>query len=146
MRLEKAIDSIDDQNIVLAACGKGELMPTSKKLVWNGPINHEELGWFYSAIDVFAFPTFFEGCCTAIVEAIACGCPIITSDRSFNYEICDKNNSILIEPTDIEAMKNAILEIKNDKNRQEEMSKSSLKKAKNLSLDIKAKKMIDFMK
>lgn len=146
LRLEKAIDSIDDQNIVLAACGKGELMPTSKKLVWNGPINHEELGWFYSAIDVFAFPTFFEGCCTAIVEAIACGCPIITSDRSFNYEICDKNNSILIEPTDIEAMKNAILEIKNDKNRQEEMSKSSLKKAKNLSLDIKAKKMIDFMK
>lgn len=146
LRLEKAIDSIDDQNIVLAACGKGELMPTSKKLVWNGPINHEELGWFYSAIDVFAFPTFFEGCCTAIVEAIACGCPIITSDRSFNYEICDKNNSILIEPTDIEAMKNAILEIKNDKNRREEMSKSSLKKAKNLSLDIKAKKMIDFMK
>lgn len=146
LRLEKAIDSIDDQNIVLAACGKGELMPTSKKIVWNGPINHEELGWFYSAIDVFAFPTYFEGCCTAIVEAIACGCPIITSDRSFNYEICDKNNSILIEPSDIEAMKNAILEIKNDKNRQEEMSKSSLKKAKNLSLDIKAKKMIDFMK
>lgn len=146
LRLEKAIDSIDDQNIVLAACGKGELMPTSKKIVWNGPINHEELGWFYSAIDVFAFPTYFEGCCTAIVEAIACGCPIITSDRSFNYEICDKNNSILIEPSDIEAMKNAILEIKNDKNRQEEMSKSSLKMAKNLSLDIKAKKMIDFMK
>lgn len=146
LRLERAIDNIDDPDIVLAACGKGECDPTSKKLVWKGPINHEDLAWFYSALDVFAFPTYFEGCCTAIVEAIACGCPIISSDRSFNHEICDKDNSILIDPDDIQAMQNAIILLKNDSCRRMEMSRASLEKAKDLSLDIKAKKLIEFMR
>lgn len=145
LRLEKAIDGITDNNVVLAACGKGKCAPKSKKLVWNGPINHEDLAWFYSALDVFAFPTYFEGCCTAIVEAMACGCPIISSDRSFNYEICDQYNSILIDPDDISAMRKAILTLKNDENIQISMSKASLIKSKDLSLDKKAKKMIEFM-
>ena len=145
LRLQKAIDNINDENVVLAACGKGECNPTSDKLVWNGPINHEELSWFYSSLDVFAFPTYFEGCCTAIVEAIACGCPIISSNRSFNDEICNSKNSILLDPDDIQAMQNSILSIKRDKGKQFEMSKSSLEKAKDLSLNIKAIKMINFM-
>lgn len=145
LRLEKAIDGITDNNVVLAACGKGKCAPKSKKLVWNGPINHEDLAWFYSALDVFAFPTYYEGCCTAIVEAMACGCPIISSDRSFNYEICDESNSILIEPDDISAMRKAILTLKNDENIQISMSKASLRKSKDLSLDKKATKMIEFM-
>ena len=145
LRLEKAIDGITDNNVVLAACGKGKCSPESKKLVWNGPINHEDLAWFYSALDVFAFPTYYEGCCTAIVEAMACGCPIISSDRSFNYEICDESNSILIEPDDISAMRKAILTLKNDENIQISMSKASLRKSKDLSLDKKATKMIEFM-
>ena len=145
LRLEKAIDGITDNNVVLAACGKGKCSPESKKLVWNGPINHEDLAWFYSALDVFAFPTYYEGCCTAIVEAMACGCPIISSDRSFNYEICDESNSILIEPDDISAMRKAILTLKNDENIQISMSKASLRKSIDLSLDKKATKMIEFM-
>lgn len=145
LRLERAIDSINDDEIVLAACGKGECMPKSNKLVWRGPINHKDLSWFYSALDVFAFPTYYEGCCTAIVEAIACGCPIISSDRSFNYEICDKSNSILIEPDDVNEMKNAIILLKNNRIKRENMIESSIQKSRDLSLDIKAKKMIKYM-
>lgn len=142
LRLQQAIDSIDDEQIVFAAVGKGEGEPTSRRCVLKGPINHSELGWFYSAIDVFAFPTYFEGCCTAIVEAIACGCPIITSDREFNYDICDKSNAILIEPDDIAGMANAIKYLKNNTQVRRELSNGSVEKSKNLSLDDKAQKMI----
>lgn len=144
LRLERAIDEIEDKDVVLAACGKGRIGPTSKKLVWNGTINHKDLGDFYSALDVFAFPTYNEGCCTAIVEAIACGCPIISSDRSFNYEICDKTNSILIDPDDIQAMKEAIMELKRDPDRRNLLSKGSLEKGKELSLDDKAARLIQY--
>lgn len=145
LRLQKAIDEIADESIVFAAVGKGEKVPTSKKCVWTGPINHKELAWFYSSIDVFAFPTYNEGCCTAIVEAIACGCPIISSDRSFNYEICDETNSLLIEPDDIDAMKENIIKIKNDKELRMKLSSGSLEKAKELSLDNKAQRVLQYM-
>ena len=145
LRLEKAVDMIEDADVCFAACGKGECVPTSSKCVWTGPINHEELAFFYSALDVFAFPTYNEGCCTAIVEAIACGCPIISSDRSFNYEICQANNSILIDPDDINAMKNSILYLKNNPKEREKLSCGSLEIAKGLSLDEKAKKIIDYI-
>ena len=144
LRLEKAIDGIDDEDIVLAACGKGKMSPTTEKLVWKGPINHKDLGFFYSALDVFAFPTYNEGCCTAIVEAIACGCPIISSDRSFNKEICDETNSILIEPDDIHAMKESILALKNNPEYRNKLSMGSLAKGKELSLDDKAYRLLQY--
>ncbi len=146
LRLEKAIDAIDDDDICFAAVGKGKLDPTSKKCIFKGPMNHDELPWFYSAIDVFAFPTYHEGSCTAIVEAIACGCPVISSDRDFNYEICDDSNSILIEPDDIEAMKSSIIKLKNDTFLRFKLRDGSLKKSKSLSLEGKAKKVLDYMK
>lgn len=145
LRLEKAIDMIEDPDVCLAACGRGKLEPTSKKCVLKGPIAHSELAWFYSAVDVFAFPTYHEGSCTAIVEAIACGCPIISSDRSFNYEICDKTNSILIDPNDIEEMKSNILKLKNDDQLRNKLSQGSIEMAKHLSLDDKAAKVLAFM-
>lgn len=145
LRLQQAIDNIEDLDIVLAAVGKGKGAPTSEKCIMQGPLNHEDLAWFYSAIDIFAFPTYNEGCCTAIVEAIACGCPIISSDRAFNYEICDDTNSILIEPDDIDTMSSNIIKLKNDDELRKRLSEGSLEKAKGLSLDDKAKKVLDYM-
>ena len=144
-RLEKAIDNIQNENIVLAACGKGELQPESKKCVFCGPINHDELAFFYSAVDVFAFPTYHEGSCTAIVEAAACGCPIISSDRSFNYEICNNTNSILIDPDDINALSDSIIQLYNDESLRKSLSRGSLELSKELSLDDKVKKILDYI-
>lgn len=145
LRLEKAVDKIEDDNVCFAAVGSGNLIPKSHKCIMTGPINHEDLAYFYSAIDVFAFPTYNEGCCTAIVEAIACGCPIISSDREFNYEICDGSNSILIEPDDIEEMKQSIVKIKNDDELRHRLSHGSFEKGKELSLEDKVIKILRFM-
>ena len=110
LRLEKAIDELNDCNIVFACAGKGKLIPKSRKCILAQPINNEDLIYFYNAIDVFALPTQNEGCCNAIVEAMACGCPIISSDRKFNYDILDYSNSIMIDPDNIKELSKAIEE------------------------------------
>ncbi|MBQ7115692.1 MAG: glycosyltransferase [Clostridia bacterium] len=133
LRLEKAVDGMDD--VYFACAGKGSLMPTSEKCIMAKSIDNAELPWFYSALDAFVFPTYHEGCCTAIVEAILCGCPIVSSDRSFNYEICDETNSILVEPDDIKAIQEAVEKIKSDENLKAELSSGSLKKAEWLNLE-----------
>lgn len=145
LRLEAAIEAIEDKKIVLAAVGAGDKIPNSKKCIFKKPLNHEDLVYFYNSIDVFAFPTYHEGCCTAIVEAIACGCPIISSDRDFNYEICDHSNSILIDPDDIDGMKKSILLLYENTDYINKLRKGSLKKAADLSLETKAYKLIKYM-
>ena len=109
-------------------------------------MNNDELVWFYSALDVFVLPTEHEGCCNAIVEAIACGCPIISSDRSFNYDICDKTNSILVDPNDVEEIKNAIQKLYDNDKLREQLAQGSILKSKDLTLNKRAKNIIKFIK
>ena len=128
-----------------ACAGKGDQTPNSEKCIWAGPINNDELVYFYNALDIFVLPTLNEGCCNAIVEAIACGCPIITSDRSFNYDICDKSNAVLIDPTSVEEIALAIDKLRNNKNEVDSLREGSMKKAPSLTLSQRAKTIIDFM-
>ena len=145
LRLQEAIDRIDDKNIVFACAGKGEQIPTSKKCILAKPVNNNELVYFYNAIDVFCLPTQNEGCCNAIVEAIACGCPIISSDRKFNYDILNKDNSILIDPNNINDISKAIIEIQNNTKLQTNMKKENLKKSCELLLKQRTINIIKFI-
>ena len=145
LRLQEAIDELNDSKVLFACAGRGKQIPTSKKCIWKKTINNNELLYFYNAIDVFCLPTQNEGCCNAIVEAMGCGCPIISSDRSFNYDILDKENSILIDPNNVKEIKNAILTLMNDKNLLKRMSNNSLNKSKELNLEKRAKKIAKFI-
>lgn len=144
-RLEASINKTND--IYLVAVGKGakEYQPTSNKCIFCQTVNHDELAWFYNAVDVYAMPTYHEGSCTAIVEAIACGKPIVSSDRPFNYEICDETNSILLDPDDVDGFAKAFVDLKNNPGRLKVLSNGSVEMSKHLSLNIKAEKVIEFM-
>lgn len=143
LRLEKAVDRIE--GIVFACAGKGALVPTSKRCVWAKPVNHKDLAAFYSALDVFVLPTQMEGCCNAIVEAIACGLPIISSDRLFNYCILDKTNAILIDPDNIDEIEQAIRFLKEDNEMRTRLAEGSRKKAQVLTIENRAIRILEYM-
>lgn len=144
LRIESAVDQLDDVKFICA--GKGELMPSSENCLFAKPVRNEELPWFYSALDVFVLPTQNEGCCNAIVEAIACGCPIVSSDRNFNVDICDNTNSILVDPDNVDQIKEAISKIKEDSHLREKLSEGSIEKSKSLTLKQRAVNILDFIK
>lgn len=144
LRLQEAVDQID--NVYFACAGKGKLIPDSPKCLWARPVNNNELPWFYSALDVFVLPTEHEGCCNAIVEAIACGCPIISSDCSFNYDICDKTNSLLVDPDNVDEIKEAILTLYENEELRLQLSRGSIIKARKLTLNTRANNIMNFIK
>jgi glycosyltransferase involved in cell wall biosynthesis len=49
-------------------------------VVWVGPLPLQETAPFYQAADVFAYPSFNETFGLPILEAMASGCPVVTSD------------------------------------------------------------------
>ena len=91
-------------------------------------------------------PTLAEGCCNAIVEAMSCGLPVISSNLPFNWDVLDENNSILVDPKNVDAIADAIIKLRDDKNLREQMAASSLKKASALTIDQRASDIIHFIK
>ena len=98
-----------------------------------------------SAADVFVLPTLSEGCCNAIIEAMACGLPIISSNLPFNDDILWDDNSIRIDPMNIDDIRNAISLLKEDQQMRENFSKASLKHAASLNIEKRAKNILEFM-
>ncbi|WP_225370026.1 glycosyltransferase [Methanobrevibacter arboriphilus] len=60
-----------------------------------GFISDEDMVDFYNSLDVFVFPTIMEGYGMPIVEAMACGKPVITlEDAYIPHDIKKKNTYI----------------------------------------------------
>ena len=68
-------------------------------LVFVGGVPLEETVHFYRAADVFVYPSFNETFGLPILEAMACGCPVVTSDTSSMPEIAG-GAAILSDPKD----------------------------------------------
>ena len=82
----------------------------------------------------------------SIVEAMSCGLPIISSNLPFNYDILDDSNSILINPESIDEIAKAINKLYRDNNLRENLSKASLMKAKELTIQKRVSKIITFIR
>ncbi|MFT4781748.1 MAG: teichuronic acid biosynthesis glycosyltransferase TuaC [Pseudohongiellaceae bacterium] len=66
-------------------------------IVFCQSIPNEDVSVFLSALDGFVFPTNNEGMSNALLEAMACGVPIVTTNLDFNREFLNQDNSILID-------------------------------------------------
>jgi glycosyltransferase involved in cell wall biosynthesis len=74
---------------------------------------HSELAAFYSAADLFVFPTFYEGFGLPVLEALQCGCPVIASDNSSLPEVAG-DAAAYVKADDAEGLARAIEELVSD--------------------------------
>lgn len=144
-RLSSAINMLEDNNYYSIFIGSGDKVPTCKNIIFSGVVPHEKIPRYLNAADIFVLPTLKEGCCNAIIEAMACGLPIISSNRSFNNDILDETNAILVDPTNIQEIAEAIKLLKSNEVLRKKMARNSLKKAANLTIERRAIKILDFM-
>jgi len=148
-RLSRAIDSLTNCDIKSFFIGKGLDFvleePDCKGILFKGPLGHEQLPDYLNMADVFCLPTLREGCCNAIVEALACGLPIVSSDRSFNYDILNETNSILVDPMNEEEIAEALKLLYYNKEKRDILATGALKSAEYLTIDERAKRVISFI-
>ena len=145
-RVARAIRSLDNTYIKSIFIGKGIKEPDCDGILYKGMLSHDKIPAYLCAADVFVLPTLYEGCCNAIVEAMACGLPIISSDLQFNYDILDRTNSILVDPNNIDDISQAIFTLYNNSSLRDSMANQSILKSKQLHIDVRAAKIISFIK
>ena len=143
--LDKALQELGDESIKALYIGSGEIDPQYKGTFYKGFVRHSDLPLYLNAADVFVLPTKNEGCCNAIIEAMACGLPVISTDAEFNHDILNESNSILINVGE-ENLRAAILKIKDDLDYRLSLGNNAYSSAQNLSIQRRAGRIIDFMK
>ncbi|HLV02602.1 MAG TPA: glycosyltransferase family 1 protein [Acidobacteriota bacterium] len=103
-----------------------EQLQGSVKLL--GYVPYEDLPRLYSLATIFIFPSFYEGFGLPVIEAMACGTPVITSNNSSLAEIAE-GSAELIDPLDCESMAHAMIRLLSDPERRIELSLRGLETA-----------------
>jgi glycosyltransferase involved in cell wall biosynthesis len=94
-----------------------------------GYVPDEELPNLYAGADVFVLPSFYEGFGLPVLEAMACGTPVVTSNDSSLSEI-GSGAAHLVDPRNIEEIAWAMEKIIFDKEYGRELSEKGRKRAK----------------
>jgi teichuronic acid biosynthesis glycosyltransferase TuaC len=145
MRLSKSIDLLNDQKIKSVFIGSGKLTPNCDGILFKGRVPHNEIKLYLNACDVFVLPTLNEGCSNAVIEALACGLPIISSNRPFNADILNFKNSILVDPMNVEEIAASIKKLKDDEILRKKLSDGAFVSAQKLSIKKRAEDILNFI-
>jgi glycosyltransferase involved in cell wall biosynthesis len=88
----------------------------------------EELPYLYSAASVFVLPSRYEGFGLPVLEAMACGTPVVTSDRSSLPEVAG-DAALLIDPERPQSIADALLRLACDPALRQELAARGLQRA-----------------
>ncbi|MGE5424744.1 MAG: glycosyltransferase family 4 protein, partial [Syntrophothermus sp.] len=100
--LERIIDEIHDPELL-------------NRIILTGYVKNSDLPGIYSLCQVFLYPSLRESFGIPIVEAMACGAPVITSNTSSMPEIAGEA-AVLIDPLKTEELVDAMIRLSGDAN------------------------------
>lgn len=143
---ERVVESIKGLNNIGAVfIGAGSAKVKNNNNLFMGMLEHEKVPEMLSAADMFVLPTLSEGSCNAILEALACGLPVITSASDFNDEIIDHNVAIKVDPLNINEIRQAIIMLHSNIKLRNTMSLHALYKSMSFNVDVRAKTALQWM-
>jgi glycosyltransferase involved in cell wall biosynthesis len=97
-----------------------------------GYVAPEDLPVLYAASTVVIYPSLFEGFGLPVVEALACGAPVITSNTSSLPEV-GGDAALLVDPLSIDSIADAIARLWSDETTRAQMSRRGVLHAANYS-------------
>lgn len=143
---EELIEATRDlDGVELFMLGHGPRAFDSPRLRFQGRVPQDLIPLWLGAADVFVLPTKEEGSCNAVLEAMACGLPIVTSNGAYMDDIVDDDVAIRVDPMDVRAIRGAVLALKNDPERRRRMSEACLRKAKRFDINQRARRVTAWM-
>ena len=110
-------------------------------IILPGYIDEIDLPTLFNSAEMFVYPSLFEGFGLPPLEAMACGCPVITSDVSSIPEVMG-DAGILIDPQNADQVSNAIHKVISDVGFKEIMINKGLERAKLFNWDKTARETL----
>lgn len=117
--IQRIKEAANGYNLVIS----GETIP------W---VKDSELPLLYSSASVLLYPSLYEGFGLPIVEAMACGVPVVTSDSSSMPEV-GGDAAVYVDPFNVEDIKEKLNEVLNDAKMRDQLIKKGVERAKQFS-------------
>jgi glycosyltransferase involved in cell wall biosynthesis len=110
-----------------------------------GYVSDDELVALYNLADVFAYPSLYEGFGLPIVEAMACGTPVLTSSTTCLPELAG-DAALLVDPSDEDALAAGLLRLAGDMALRAQLHKRGLARAASYSWERTARATMALLK
>ncbi len=118
-----------------------ESLGLSKQVIFLGYVPDDDLPGIYKQAMIFVYPSLYEGFGIPVLEAMACGCPVITSNISSLPEVAGQA-AVLIEPTDPGRLAEEMWLLLNDPKRRESMIERGYIQAAKFSWERSARELL----
>lgn len=99
------------------------------EVIFTDFVPDDDLALLYNAADLFIYPSLYEGFGLPVLEAMACGTPVITSNVSSLPEIAG-GAAVLVKPDDDSAIARGIVEVLENDNLRQSLARKGLERAK----------------
>ena len=118
-----------------------ERLQLTSDVHFTGYVAEEDLPALYNGASLFVFPSLYEGFGLPVLEAMACGTPVITSNCSSLPEVAGEA-AILVDPNDVNAIAMAIRQVLEESALADNMKVKGLARAQQFSWENTAKKTV----
>jgi glycosyltransferase involved in cell wall biosynthesis len=111
------------------------------EVIFPGYVSQEDLPYFYSACDVFVFPSFSETFGLPVLEAMSCGAPVVSSSCGALPEVCG-GAALLVSPHATEEIAANIYEVLSEPALAAELRSRGLARSQSFSWEATAAKTL----
>ncbi|MEK7511765.1 MAG: glycosyltransferase family 1 protein [Patescibacteria group bacterium] len=102
------------------------------EIVFPGWVSDEDLPTFYNNADLFAFPSLFEGFGIPVLEAMACGCPVVCSNTTSLPEVAG-DAALMFNPENTEEIVGCLEQVLLNSELSASLREKGLERAKQFS-------------
>ena len=120
------------------------IIKKNPRIKYLGHLSDKEIVKLYQTVDCLIYPSLFEGFGLPPLEAMTCGCPVITSNLSSLPEVVGRA-AILIDPYNVEEMAQTMIRVLGDEVLRKELSFKGIKQAKKFSWDTSANQLMKIL-
>jgi glycosyltransferase involved in cell wall biosynthesis len=113
----------------------------TEKVLCPGRLSTNDLLLLYSSTDLFVFPSLYEGFGMPVLEAMACGAPVLTSNTTALAEVAG-DAAVLADPQDARALGEAMIRVLEDEPLRAALKAKGFDHAKQFSWEKAATKTI----
>ncbi len=128
---EAAAELPEHHLVVVGPAGWGAAVPAEAvppRVALAGQVDEPALHGLYAAADGLAYPSLYEGFGLPVVEAMAHGVPVLTSDRSSLPEVAG-DAALLVDPLDVPAIAKGLVELVSDRALRERLAAAGPRRA-----------------
>ena len=119
---------------------KIEKLGLAGKVTFTGYVPDNDLVYLYNAAVLFVLPSLEEGFGLPAVEAMACGTPVVASNRGSLPEVLG-NAGCFVDPCSVESLWSMLRDVIQSDKRRQEMRRSGIARSQSFTWDAAATKL-----